>query len=154
MRTVLKQLGRVLPAGSAFLLLAACGSTPAPTATEAVAATSATAAGQPSSVIVSGLVVDSSNRPLASAIVECMGNLQCTGIGEVAAQDGGDFNVKTDANGFYKLIVTGRGAGNFLGASAKGYQVAWRALQLPDPACTSDQPGCAVSVNFTLTPQV
>ena len=154
MRTLLRGLGRTLPAGSAMLMLAACGSTPAPTAANVAAATTATGTQVvSSSVVVRGLVVDPANRPLANANVECMSNAQCTSPGDVSAQDGPDHGVTTNANGFYQLIVTPSGGVRFLvDASARGYGIQWQDVRLPDPACTWDQPKCAITVNFTLTP--
>ncbi len=77
MRTVLRRLGQTLPAGSAILMLAGCGSTASPTAP---AGTSATATQQSSSpsIMVRAFVVDSAtNQPLANVNIECMGSIQC-----------------------------------------------------------------------------
>lgn len=153
MRTVFQALGRALPVGPAMLMLAACGSTTAPTAPAAVTATVAKEAAPSASAIVRGQVVDLANRPVANANVECTSDAQCTLAGDVAAQDGPDQGVKTNANGFYQMRVSRSGGVAFiLNASARGFGVVWREVQLPDPTCTWDQPGCAVTVNFTLTP--
>ena len=164
MHTFFRQLGRALPAGSVMLMMAACSdSTTAPTTADAMSAktaatTTATAAQEAASVLVSGTVVDSSNRPLAGAVVECMAELNCKGFGDVSEQDGGDFNVATNANGVYRIIVE-RSAGSTgdsftLHASARAHQTAFESARIPDPACTPDQARCAVTVNFKLTPQL
>jgi len=153
MRTVFRALGRTLPAGSAMLLLAACGTTPAPTASEAVTATKAAEQVASASGIVRGFVVDPANRPVANANVECASNAHCTLFSEVTAQDGADQGVRTNANGFYQMKVSRSGEGGFLlNASARGYGIEWQEVRLPDASCTWDQPGCAIDLNFTLTP--
>jgi hypothetical protein len=154
MRTVFQALGRALPAGSAMLVLAACGSSSVPTAPAAAVTTAVAKEAAPTaSATVRGQVVDLANRPLANANVECSSNAQCTLAGEVIAQDGPDQGVKTNANGFYQMRVSRSGGGAFLlNASARGFGIVWHEVQLPDPTCTWDQPGCAVTVNFTLTP--
>lgn len=141
-------------AGSAMLMLAACSSTPLPTAASTTAATATVKGAQvvPSSGVIRGQVTDAAGRPLVGANVECTSNAQCTLYGDVSAQDGVDQGVKTNANGYYQLKLTRAGEGAFsVNASAAGYQIQWRDVQLPDPACTWDQPGCGVTVNFALT---
>jgi hypothetical protein len=160
MDTVLR-FGQASLVGSAMLILAACGGGSTPTAAGPVAETKTTtftAAEPTSSVLVSGVVVDSSNRPVAGAEVECVGgNVSCTGSRtDVSAEDGPDFGVKTHADGSYQLVVVASGGsegGFLLNASAGGYQVEWQRLSVPDAACTSDQARCAITQNFTLTEQ-
>ncbi len=153
MRMVFRALGRTLPVGSAMLMLAACGTTPAPTTAEAVTATKTTEQVASASGIVRGIVVDPANRPVANANIECASNAQCTLFSDVSAQDGADQGVRTNANGYYQLKVSRSGEGAFLlNATARGYGIEWREVQLPDPACTWDQPGCAITLNFTLNP--
>ncbi len=160
MRTVLRPLGRTLPAMSAVLILAACGSTPSPTAVDGAVRGGGTAVQPPATVAtmtIRGVVVDSSNRPLANAGVECMGDVRCRAAGsQVSAEDGPDDGLKTDSSGSYQLVVTG-GSGSvqrgfLMNAHARSYEVAWREVRFPDPGCTSDQAGCTVSINFTLDP--
>lgn len=155
MRMVLRGIGRALPAGSVMLLLAACGSTPAPTTAGAVAVTAERADGDTlpmSSAIVRGLVVDSANRPVAGANVECSSDAQCKLFTDVSAQDGIDQGVKTNANGTYVMIVSHAGTSGFLlNASARGFALVWQDVRMPGPSCSWDQPGCSLTVNFTLT---
>jgi protocatechuate 3,4-dioxygenase beta subunit len=164
MRAMLRRLVRTLPAGSAMLILAACGSTSTPTSpAEAVAATKAAetptagAAGPATSMTVRGTVVDSSNRLLANATIECLGDVVCAGpYRQVSAEGHGHQVTKTGADGSYEIVATspsGSATGWLLmNANGRGYQVEWRQVEWPDPACTSDQARCAVTVNFSLTP--
>jgi hypothetical protein len=104
------------------------------------------------------VVVDSSNRPVARANVECMGsNVVCMGPrSEVSAEDGPDHGVKTRGDGSYELVVVASGStagGILLNANAKGFQIEWRQVTIPDAACTFGQARCAITLNFTLTPQ-
>jgi hypothetical protein len=39
-----------------------------------------------------------------------------------------------------------------MNANARGYEVAWQDVAWPDAGCSSDQPRCAVTVNFKLNP--
>jgi hypothetical protein len=39
-----------------------------------------------------------------------------------------------------------------MNANGRGYDSDWRQVEWPDPACASAQAGCAVTVNFKLTP--
>jgi len=164
MRAMLRRLGRAVPAGSAILILAACGGTSTPTApAEAVrgtkaAATPTEAASAPAtSITVRGVVVDSSNRPLANVTVECPGaEVRCAGAyGDVSAEGHEHQVTKTDTNGSFEIVATSRSggaAGSFLmNANGRGYQVEWRQVRWPDPACTSDQARCSATVNFSLT---
>lgn len=54
----------------------------------------------------------------------------------------------------YEIIATSRtGASRFLmNANGQGYEVAWREVAWPRAACSSEQPGCTVTVDFTLRP--
>ena len=163
MRAMLRRLGRTVPAGSAMLILAACGGTSTPTApAEAVAATKATvtatdaAAAPVTSAKVRGTVVDSSDRRLANATVECLGDVVCAGpYGDVSAEGHGHQVTTTDADGSYEIVATSRSGGArgpfLMNANGRGYQVEWRQVEWPDPACTSDQARCAIIVDFTLT---
>jgi hypothetical protein len=155
MSKVLRRLWPVVPILMAAMMVAACSSTPSPTATDAPSTTTAVAAaGLPASasVLIRGAVFDSSNRPVANANVECASNAQCRRFGDVSTQDGPDDGVRTDANGRYALIVTPTGGGQFLlNASARGYGIVWHELELPDPACSWAQARCALTQNFTLT---
>jgi hypothetical protein len=161
MDTVVWRVGQALSVGSMALMLAACGGSSMPTAADPAAAAKTTTvaeAAPTASMLVSGVVVDSSGHPVAGADIECMGtNLSCADPKlEVIAQDGPDQSVKTRADGTYqvRMVVSGSAAGPFLmSAHAAGYEVDWRQVSFPDPACGSDQPGCAVTANFTLTPQ-
>ena len=157
MRKALRRLAPTLPAAVAGLLLAACSSTSAPTAADTAAATAAVTAAaiapSSSSVVVRGLVSDAANRPLAGANVECASNAQCRRFADVSAQDGPDDGVKTDANGRYEMIVSPSTDGSFLlNASAFGFDIVWRSVEPPDPACSWDQARCAITVDFTLSP--
>ncbi len=150
MATAWRGTGRISAAGMAALTLAACGSTHAPTAAEPVAAAQVQGA---ASGVVRGLVVDSASRPVAGANVECASNAHCRRYSDVSTQDGIDEGVKTDAHGFYQLIVTPSGTGGFLlNASARGFGVAWSEVQLPDAACSWSQSNCVTTLNFTLSP--
>jgi hypothetical protein len=157
MRTVLRRLGQTLPAAAAMLTFVACGST-TPTAATAAATTVQPLASSsaPSSITVQGTVVDSANRPLSNIEVECMGDVQCAPFGtQVSEQDGPDHGVKTNADGAYLIVATHAGSGGtfLMGASGLGYEVQFRNVAFPASACSSDQAGCAVSVNFALTPR-
>jgi len=151
----------MLPAGSALLFLAACDGTSAPTAPVSTvvprAATSAASATTPASILVRGLVVDSSNRPLANAQLECPGPVRCASPNERVSAEGHDHHATTtDTNGAYAIVATdlsaGSASGFLMNANGRGYLVDWRQLEWPVPACTSDEARCAVTVNFTLTP--
>ncbi len=153
MRSTLRGAGWMVAAGSAILMLASCSSTPLPTSSGTAAATTTVKGAQvvPSSGVIRGQVTDAAGRPLAGANVECTSNAQCTLYGDVSAQDGVDQGVKTNANGYYQLKLTRAGEGPFsVNASAAGYQIQWRDVQLPDPACTWDQPSCTLTLNFAL----
>jgi hypothetical protein len=160
MGTVLRRLGQTLSVGSAILILAACGGTATPTSAGAVAtrSTATAAEAEPtSSVLLSGVVVDSSNRPVAQANVECLGaNVACMGPEtDVSAQDGPDQGVKTSADGSYRIVVVAKGitpSGILLNANARGFQIEWRQISF-DAGCTSDQARCAMTLDFTLTAQ-
>jgi hypothetical protein len=144
------RLERTLPVLSAALLLAACSSTPSPTTADSSvpAAASQTPA---ASALIRGWVLDSSNRPLANANVECASNAQCRRFGDVSAQDGPDDGVRTDAHGYYALVVTPMAGSRFLlNASARGYGIVWHTIDVPDATCSWDQARCALTQNFTL----
>jgi hypothetical protein len=157
MRTVFRGIGLVLPAASAMLILAACGSTTSgPTAASGAGTTSATAATEQSPVIVSGYVTDSAGRPLANANLECMGSVQCRALSDVTAQQqDNDHTVITNADGFYMLMATdgsADGDGQFLlNANARGYDVGVKSVRFADRVCTQGPGGCGISgVNFRL----
>jgi hypothetical protein len=159
MRTELRRFGRTLTAGSAMVILAACGSTPTPTApAEAVVAEKATstgAAAAPVSVTVRGSVVDSSNRQLANITIECLGDVQCTGPNYQVIAEGHDHRVgTTDTNGRFEVVATSRSgasaSGFLMNANGRGYEVQWRQIEWPDLACSADQARCALTVNFML----
>lgn len=162
MRTIFQRLWRVVPAGSAVLTLAACGGASSPTApAQPVAATRAAemqveAAAAPVSVTVRGTVVDSAGRPLANINIECVGDAHCTPANYDVSAEGHEHRAgRTDANGSYEVVATsasgGAGGAFLMNANGLGYQVGWRQVAWPRPACTSDQARCALSVNFALT---
>jgi hypothetical protein len=142
-----------------MLMLVACDNASAPTApAEAVVSTRATAAvvaAAPVSVTVRGFVVDSSDRRLANINIECLGNVTCAGPHSQPSAEGHDHRVgATNADGSYEVVATSRGdagSGFMMNANRQGYQVEWRQVAWPDPACTSDQARCALTVNFKLT---
>jgi len=164
MRTTLQGLGRALAAGSAVLVLAACDSgstlvthdddTPA----QAKSATTPSAAADPVSATVKGTVVDPSGRLVANANIECLGDVHCTLPDyQVSAQGHQHRIAQTDANGAFEIVATslsGTSSGFMMDANGLGYEVAWRPVTWPGPACTSDQSRCTVTVNFTLSPTI
>ena len=161
MSSVLPRLGRVLAAGSAVLILAACDSTSTPMApTEATAsAKSATsgAAAAPVSATVRGSVVDSTNRVLANVNIECLGDVHCTLPDYQVSADGHEHRAgKTDANGAFEIVATSlpgtSSTGFLMNANGQGYEVQWQQVTWPGPACSSDQPRCNLTVNFRLNP--
>ena len=159
MRTTLRRLGGALTVGSAILMLAACSSdTSVPTAAAqeaAIKAAEAAAAATPVSVTIRGSVVDLSNRHMANAAIECLGDVQCAGPNSDVIGEGHDHRITTtDANGLFHIVATSRsGASGFLmNANARGYEVAWKDVAWPSSACSSDQPRCTVTVNFKLNP--
>ena len=116
-----------------------------------------TAAPEPVSITVRGSVVDSSNRPLANVTIECPGDVECTErFPEVSADGHGHQVQRTDANGLYEIVATSRpgatASGFLMNANGRGYEVQWRQVEWPGPACTWDQPRCALTVDFRLTP--
>lgn len=151
------RLGWTLPAALTALALAACSNTAAPTAATVPTAATATAEQAPaSSILLQGTVVDSSNRPMANAEVECMGGVECVPFGaQVIAQDGPDLGIKTNAAGAYVMVAKRTGASDrfLMNATAKGYELMIREVAFSDPTCTSDRSDCTVTVNFTLAPQ-
>jgi hypothetical protein len=153
---MLRRLGRTLPAGSALLMLTACGDTSTPTAqaqAAAIKAAEAAAAATPVSVTVRGSVVDSSNRQLANATIECLGDVQCTQPFSDVSAEWHDHRVgTTDATGQFQIVATSRsgGSGFLMNANARGFEVQWQEVAWPHPACSSDQPHCAITVNFRL----
>lgn len=159
MRTVvLRRLTRVLPVGSAMLMLVACDSASTPTAPAgAVVATRETAAvaAAPVSVTVRGFVVDSSDRRLANINIECLGNATCAPANAQPSAEGHDHRVgTTNADGSYEVVATSRGdagSGFMMNANGRGYNVEWHQVAWPDAACTSDQSRCALTVNFRLS---
>jgi hypothetical protein len=158
MRTMLRRLGPALFAGSALSGLAACGGDASiPSAQEvATEAANAAAAATPVSVTVRGSVVDSLDRPIANAHIECLGTVRCAGPYEqVSAEGHGHRVTTTDASGFYHIVATRlsaeAGSGFLMNANRRSYQVEWREVAWPDPACTADEPHCAMRVDFRLT---
>jgi hypothetical protein len=135
-----------------MLILAACGGgSSTPTAPEPAAAT------VPVSVTVRGSVVDSSNRQVANATIECLGDVQCSLPGSEVSAEGHEHHAgTTDANGAYEIVATGRsagaGSGFMMNANGRGYQVEWHQVSWPLPACTADEARCTVTVNFRLAP--
>jgi hypothetical protein len=121
------------------------------------AAATDAAAAPPTSITVRGTVVDSSNRRLANATVECPGDdVSCAGpYSQVTAEGHGHQVTTTGADGSYEIVATSRSGGArgpfLINANGRGYQVEWRQVEWPDPACTSDQARCAITVDFTLT---
>jgi hypothetical protein len=143
--------------GSALLTPLACSSTSPTAATSAVATTTATAAQlqDSTSAIVRGTVRDSAGRLMANAQVECLGEVECTGLfAELSAEGHEHRATTTDANGVYETRVISRPGGArdgfLMNANARGYQVEWRRVAFRDPSCTSDQSRCALTVDFTL----
>jgi hypothetical protein len=157
---VLQQLGRTLPAGSVMLFLAACGSSMSTPTAPAAAVTAATAPATEASAVtltvtIRGSVVDASNRPFANANIECLGDVQCKPAnGDVGAEGHEHRAATTDANGFYEIVAargSGAAASGFsMNANGPGYDSDWHQVEWPDPACASDQAGCAITVNFKL----
>ena len=166
MRTTLQGLGRVMAAGSAVLMLAACDSggsilTTASDETAAMKSATATlgAAASPVSATVRGTVVDSSNKLLANVNIECLGDVHCTLPDYQVSADGHQHRIgTTDPNGAFEIVATslpGTSTGGFMmNANGLGYEVAWQQVTWPGPACSSDQPRCTVTVNFRLSPTV
>lgn len=159
MRKVFGQMGRALPGLSALLLVAACDGTSTPVSPSGAGmgtgatGTSATAAASAATIIVRGMVVDASDRPIGDANVECPAEVSCTPPGVTA---GGHEHraATTNAEGFYEVVATGTPAsGAFLmNANRQGYQVEWREVKWPDPTCSWDRTGCSLTVNFSLKP--
>jgi len=156
---MLRRLGPAVVAGSAMLVLTACGSDTsvpsAPAQEAAIKAAEAAAAATPVSVTIRGSVVDASNRQLANAAIECLGDVQCTKPYADVISEGHDHRITTtDANGQYHIVATSRagGSGFLMNANARGFEVQWQDVTWPDAACSSDQPRCAVTVNFRLPP--
>ena len=156
MRAMLRRLGPAVVAGSAMLVLTACGDTSIPSAPAqeaAIKAAEAAAAATPVSVTIRGSVVDSSNRQLANAAIECLGDVQCTQPFSDVSAEGHDHRVgTTDGNGQYHIVATSRsgGSGFLMNANARGFEVQWQEVTWPDVACSSEQPRCAITVNFKL----
>ena len=156
MSTVLGRFGRTLPAAVTAIVLGACSNSASPTVATGSVATAAAEQQPALSITVQGTVVDSSNRPLTFAQVECMGDVQCVPSGaQVIAQDGPDDGVKTNAAGAYVMVVRRTGASDrfMMSASARGYELMIREAAFADPTCSSDRADCSLTVNFTLAPQ-
>ncbi len=160
MGDLLRRFAGALPLGSAMLMLAACGSSSTPTSATAVASTatagSTSATAQDPSVLVSGVVVDSGNRPVANANVECMGtNVACVPPGtQVITQDGPDPGVFTGPDGRYSMVVTALSSGPILvNAHALKFELQMQQLSFPDAGCSADQARCALTLNFQLVDQ-
>jgi hypothetical protein len=164
MRTTLQGLGRALAAGSAVLVLAACGSgstmvtnSDETTAEAKAATTTVGAAAAPVSATVKGTVVDQSGRKVANANVECLGDVHCTLPDDQVSAQGHQHRIaQTDANGAFEIVATNlsgnTSSGFMMNVNGLGYEVAWQPVAWPGPACTSDQPRCTVTVSFTLNP--
>lgn len=155
---VFRRLGQTLPAAVAIATLAACDSTSMPTASQSAGTTQATAAtGAPvTSIAVRGSVVDSFDRPVANAVIECVGEVRCIRGSDITEEGHEHRATKTDENGLYGTIATSQaldGTGGFMmNANGRGYEVSWRSVEWPDLACTSDQARCSVTVHFRLAP--
>ncbi len=146
MRAVMSVLTRLLSGVVAMLTLAACG-TPAPTTGSAPATEFEASA---ASVIIRGSVVDSANRPVANAQVTCA-SPQCTLLLELgAAHHTWVQGTATNASGSYEMRVRAGQASFLVSASARGYETQLREARLPNAACRWDQPGCSISLSFTL----
>lgn len=164
MRKVLWPLGWALPGLSALVLVGACDSTSTPvspssaTGAAATAATAATAVASSASVLIRGTVVDAANRPVGDAYVECPTEVTCVRPGQVNAGGHEHRATTTRADGSYEVVAAGMpadGSGVFrMNANRLGYQVEWREVKWPDPACTWDRTGCALTVDFSLSPIV
>jgi hypothetical protein len=147
-------------AASATLMLAACDSASNPTAVAAqeaaIKAAEAAAAATPVSVLVRGTVVDAAGRPIVGAVIECPGeDVLCTRPFADVIAEGHEHQVgTTDAIGSFEFVATSRSDedGFLMNANGRGYQVAWREVAWPRRTCSSDQPGCTVTVHFTLVP--
>jgi hypothetical protein len=161
MRTVISRLGPVLTLGSAVLMAACGGSTmlatnPDDDAPAAMKSATQSAAANPVSATIRGSVVDSSNRPLSSVNIECLGNVHCTQPDyQVSAQGHQHRITQTDASGAFEIVANslpGTSSTSFMmNANGQGYNVAWQQVNWPGPACSSDQPRCTVTVNFRLS---
>ncbi len=161
MRTFVSRLGPVLALGSAVLMAACGGSTMLTTNSDddtVATAKSATqnAAANPVSATVRGSVVDASNRPLANASIECLGDVHCTQPDyQVSAQGHQHRITQTDAKGAFEIVASslpGTSSATFMmNANGQGYDVAWQRVSWPGPACSSDQSRCTVTVNFRLS---
>jgi hypothetical protein len=156
MSLALRRVGPFLPAALGALALGACsGKVASPTAV--TPQLTAIAEQQPTySITVQGQVVDSANQPVANAEVECMGDVQCGPFGaQVTQEDGPDDGVKTNAAGAYLIVVKRFGGGGpfSMSASARGFEPTVQQSAFPDPTCSSDRAGCAVTLNFTLVPR-
>jgi hypothetical protein len=158
MHTTLLRLGRAVTAASATLVLVGCGTESNPVAIAAqeaaVKAAEAAAAATPVSVVVRGTVVDAAGRPIADATIECPGeNVQCTHPFADVVAEGHEHQVaSTNESGFYEIVATTRtgDSGFMMNANGRGYLVAWHQVSWPRRTCSSDQPGCTVTVNFQL----
>ncbi len=163
MRTVLPRLGGALAAGSAALMLVACGgSSMLTTASDgdtpaAMKTTAQNAATVPVSATVRGSVVDSANQPLANMNIECLGNVHCTLPDYQVSSQGHQHRIaQTDAKGAYEIVASslpGTPSTSFMmNANGQGYNVTWQQVTWPGPACSSDQSRCTVTVNFKVSP--
>jgi hypothetical protein len=107
-------------------------------------------------VVIRGSVVDAANRPLADAVVECVGDgVVCSNPYSVGAGGHEHRATRTDAQGRYETSASMPRAGArrfMMNANGRGYQVSWQEVGWPDGSCTSDQARCSMTVNFRLTP--
>lgn len=152
----------MLAAGSAALMLVGCGgSSMLTTASDGdtpatMKSTATSSAAIPVSATIRGSVVDSANQPLADMNIECLGNVHCTLPDYQVSSQGHQHRIaQTDAKGAYEIVASslpGTSSTSFMvNANGQGYNVAWQQVTWPRPACSSDQPRCTVTVNFTLT---
>jgi hypothetical protein len=162
MHTVLSRLGPVLAVVSAALMAACGGSTflatnPDDDTPAAMKTATQTSAAEPVSATIRGTVVDSSNRPLANMNVECLGDVHCTQPDYQVSAEGHQHRItQTDAKGAFEIVANslpGTSSASFMmNANGQGYDVAWRQVAWPGPACSSGQARCTVSVSFKLNP--
>jgi hypothetical protein len=162
MRTNLPRLGRVFAAAAATVTIAACGGSSVLTtwsdeSAELKSATRDAAAAEPASATIRGSVVDSSNRALANVNIECLGDVRCAEPGAQVVAEGHEHQVgQTDANGRFEIVASSlpgtSSTGFMMNANRRGYEVTWKQVAWPGPACSSDQARCTITVDFKVNP--